>query len=647
MHAQWQDNGQTSYTQYTITFDTHSDSEIGAITQNGGTQVSKPTPDPEKDGHTFTGWYNAETGGALYTWPHTLNANVTMHAQWWNNSDGTYTPSTITFDSNGGSIVDSITAPPSTSIGKPSNPVKAGLTFSGWFNAATGGTEYTWPHTLSGDVTMHAQWKATVTFHSNGGSPVTAQSVTVGEKAADPGNITVSGALFAGTVSNPASFAFDGWYINPEYTSGSSWNFNYTVTGNINLYARWKVDAKSAIDISGQSGANIIAKALNYIKAQTSLSPGTNYTIVLAESEYTLPGISIGMEVLGGPSAVSGNITNPNAVITLAGKSATDISLSPGVSGSLFVITGGGLILGSNITLTGSASNTASLVTVVGEDASLIMDGATITGNTSISIPGGGVMTIFGGSFTLNNGTISDNRAPVGGGVMAVFDSSFTMNGGTITGNTAFGGPANFGDEDGCGGGVMIVFSEFTLTDGTISGNIASNDASTGGQGAGVAIIGGGMPGDGTTIGSATFTMSGGTISGNSAIERGGGVYVNNDDDDIEDSTTATFTMSDGTISDNTAGRGAGVWIQDGASFSKTGNSIIYGDTDKTYTPGNDENTGTASTHTYTGHAVWYHASASHNYYRNATLNSGDNINTSNVPSGGSGYNWTEEGWAE
>jgi hypothetical protein len=499
---------------------------------------------------------------------------------------------------------------------------------------------------------MHAQWTADhiVTFYPLGGSPAPVrQFVPNGEKVTKPDSVTVSGALFAGTVSNPASFAFDGWYANPEYTNGSFWDFtNYSVTGNQNLYARWKVDTtKSAVDISGQSGANVIAKALNYIKAQTSLSPGTDYTIVLADSIYTLPGISVGMEALSGPGAVNGNITNPNAVITLAGKSATNISLS-GSSGSLFVITGGGLILGSNITLTGSASNTASLVMVLGEDASLIMDGATITGNTSSSIPGGGVMTIFGGSFTLNDGTISDNRAPVGGGVMAVFDSSFTMNGGTISGNTAFGGPANFGDEDGGGGGVMIVFSEFTLTDGTISGNIASNDASTGGQGAGVAIIGGGMPGGGT-IGSATFTMSGGTISGNTAIERGGGVFVNNDDDDIEESTTVTFTMSGGTISDNTAGRGGGVLIDhDGAIFIKTGNSIIYGDTDKTYTPGNNENTGTASTHTFTGHAVWYHVSNGQDYYRNATLGSGVGISTEDpLPSSGTLNNWTREGWTE
>jgi uncharacterized repeat protein (TIGR02543 family) len=46
-----------------------------------GTVVNKPT-DPTRTGYTFTGWFSAAFGGTRYTWPHTLTATVTLHAQW-------------------------------------------------------------------------------------------------------------------------------------------------------------------------------------------------------------------------------------------------------------------------------------------------------------------------------------------------------------------------------------------------------------------------------------------------------------------------------------------------------------------------------------------------------------------------------------
>jgi hypothetical protein len=416
---------------------------------------------------------------------------------------------------------------------------------------------------------MHAQWTEdyVVHFYSLGGSPAPASQVVTNEgtgTVTDPGAITVSGALFEGTVSDPTGFGFGGWYDNPEY-SGNAWTFGSdTVSENLKLYARWTVDStNSAIDVSGQSGANIIAKALNYIKGQTSLSPNTNYTIVLAGGAYTMPGIPINME---NPEAVNANIANSNAVITLVGKSATDISLSS--NGSLFCITAGELVLGSNITLTGRASNNSSLVTVYGSGASLTMkDGAKITGNKSVYgggvlAAGGGSFTMDGGeisnnstsgkdsngggvflyygSFTMNNGKISNNSSNFGGGVGVEEGSSFTMNDGEISGNTVSSE----------GGGVVVSKGSFTMSDGTISDN------SAGERGGGVSVAG-----------ASTFTMSDGEISGNSAADAGGGVHVST-------SGNSTFTMSNGKISNNTSGgAGGGVFAGSGA-FTMSGGEI-------------------------------------------------------------------------
>jgi hypothetical protein len=65
----------------TITFDSHGGTELDAVKADMGTPVEEPKA-PVLESYVFLGWYSAETGGTLYTWPHTLNANVTMHAQW-------------------------------------------------------------------------------------------------------------------------------------------------------------------------------------------------------------------------------------------------------------------------------------------------------------------------------------------------------------------------------------------------------------------------------------------------------------------------------------------------------------------------------------------------------------------------------------
>jgi hypothetical protein len=94
---------------------------------------------------------------------------------------------------------------------------------------------------------------------------------------------------------------------------------------------------------------------------------------------------------------------------------------------------------------------------------------------------------------------------------------------------------------------------------------------------------------------SGTFTMSGGEISGNGDVNNGGGVYV---------FYSGTFTMSGGEISGNKASNGGGVYVSDGSAFTKTGQSVISGDTDRI--PGSTENTATSGN----GHAVYVESSS-------------------------------------
>jgi uncharacterized repeat protein (TIGR02543 family) len=115
---------------------------------------------------------------------------------------GGNTQYTITFESHGGSAVAAITGNEGTTAAKPENPARTGYTFTGWFSGETGGTEYAWPHPLTADVTMHAQWQAvpqyTITFESHGGSAVAAITGNEGTEAAKPENPARTGYTFTG-----------------------------------------------------------------------------------------------------------------------------------------------------------------------------------------------------------------------------------------------------------------------------------------------------------------------------------------------------------------------------------------------------------------------------------------------------------------
>jgi uncharacterized repeat protein (TIGR02543 family) len=223
MHAQWQDDGKTKYT---ITFDSHGGSDVAAITRDAGSSVAQPKPDPTKDGYDFTGWFPAASGGTAYDWPHTLVGDVTMHAQWHEDSKAQYT---ITFDSNGGSDVAAITKDVGTKVDKPDNPTKDGYDFTGWFNAASGGAQYTvWPHELKASVTMHAQWSVNevemkITIKDVDGT-ITVTGIPDGgislSKSGDPATVTLTVEGFTSPV----------WYVDGSGTKTEAKSITLTAS---------------------------------------------------------------------------------------------------------------------------------------------------------------------------------------------------------------------------------------------------------------------------------------------------------------------------------------------------------------------------------------------------------------------------------
>ncbi|MEE0870150.1 MAG: InlB B-repeat-containing protein, partial [Bacteroidaceae bacterium] len=208
LKAQWKVN------QYTITFDTDGGSAVASITQDYGTAVKAPEA-PTKEGYTFTGW-DKEV-------PATMPAtNVTLKAQWKVNQY------TITFDTDGGSEVKSITQDYGTAVKAPEAPTKEGYTFTGWDKEVPA----TMPAT---NVTIKAQWKVnqyTITFDTDGGSAVASITQDYGTVVTAPEAPVKEGHTFIG------------WDKDVPATMPA---------GDITLKAQWSINQYKVTFVDGDS----------------------------------------------------------------------------------------------------------------------------------------------------------------------------------------------------------------------------------------------------------------------------------------------------------------------------------------------------------------------------------------------------------
>ena len=101
-----------------------------------------------RTGYTQTGWATVDGGEKVYDFEdvYTKNEALTLYPVWNTNQY------TITFDTNGGSEIASITQDYGTNITAPADPTREGYTFTGW--------DIEIPETMPAEnITITAQWK--------------------------------------------------------------------------------------------------------------------------------------------------------------------------------------------------------------------------------------------------------------------------------------------------------------------------------------------------------------------------------------------------------------------------------------------------------------------------------------------------------
>lgn len=271
---------------------------------------------------------------------------------------------TVTFNSNGGSAINSVEVEENKKVTAPTVPTKEGYNFVGWFSDEALTKEWSFDTAITANTTLYAKWEAVVVeqkynvvydINDLGTQPAVLENV-----AALPAELPVLTA---------EGYNFLGWYIDEACTvkavAGSA------ITANTVLYAKWEkavVEQANAIEMNGVAYETITAAL-----AAIPTSGDTNtYTIRLNKGTYKENGLSY----------------NGTATIHIVGNTDTKYGADVIIMGrgnnmgsmrgrELLEIQGTGSIILENISLVSDYSRAES-----GKDAQAEVLGTDTKGNT-------------------------------------------------------------------------------------------------------------------------------------------------------------------------------------------------------------------------------------------------------------------------
>ena len=260
LYAGWTKN-------WTVTFNWNYGSVTSQQSVPPDALAVKPA-DPTREGCIFAGWYKDQacSEGNEYLFDTPVKENLTLYAKW---------KAEVTFDSKGGSAVESKTVRTGEKIEKPSDPVKANLIFDGWYTNPTLTSTFNFNNTpVNKGMTLYAKWNALISFEANGGKN-SMQVKTVPEGT----QYTLPSCSF----TPPAGKVFDAWeYQGSSYAPGSK----ITITGATTLRALWKSNGRS--DSGSGSGSGSGSNS-----GSNSGTDNTDYTASFTVDFYTNGGSAV------------------------------------------------------------------------------------------------------------------------------------------------------------------------------------------------------------------------------------------------------------------------------------------------------------------------------------------------------------------
>ncbi|EHF6242571.1 LPXTG cell wall anchor domain-containing protein [Listeria monocytogenes] len=235
------------------------------------TLLNEPTA-PTKQGYTFDGWYDAETGGNKWDFKTMkMPANdVTLYAHF------TVSSYQVNFDIDGAVTNEAIVY--DALLNEPATPAKQGYTFDGWYDAETGGNKWDFKTMKmpANDVTLYAHFTINnyqANFDIDGA--VTNETITYDTLLNEP------------TAPTKQGFLFDGWY--DAEVGGTKWDFNTMKmpANDINLYAHFSKETPLIPSPSDESDSKPTNGSITINEPSATSMPAQNNNITVTAGENT------------------------------------------------------------------------------------------------------------------------------------------------------------------------------------------------------------------------------------------------------------------------------------------------------------------------------------------------------------------------
>ena len=209
---------------------------------------------PTKKGYEFSGWYYDSTCLDIYSFDSPVYSNFNLYAGWILYNPDNKPTFTVSFNSNGGNGISSITVIQGESITEPVLQDREGYIFAGWYTDSDLTIPYDFDKPVTSNLTLYAAWRlssdvdCTITFVTSGGTPIASQIVKYGGLIAKPEDPT------------RVNYSFAGWYSDPECTA--TYDFNSPVINDMKLYAKWDADGIYTVSFHTDNDIEIPSQTL-------------------------------------------------------------------------------------------------------------------------------------------------------------------------------------------------------------------------------------------------------------------------------------------------------------------------------------------------------------------------------------------------
>ena len=230
-----------------------------------------PASLPIKKGHSFKGWYTANTGGKLYSTVTSITASTTFYAQFEANKY------VVTWDLGTGKA-ETTNQTYGEKLVLPTEPTRKNAEFLGWFTEANGGTQVTANDTFTetADKTYYAHWEITEVFSVT--VPVTLPLVVDESGEVHTGSAEIINASTGTVVVSSVSISTkNGWQLVPYTTDmahekvdakllGFKINDAQTnKTGDTEIFSLtspWEIAENSRLPLSYDAVVSAVSKAV-------------------------------------------------------------------------------------------------------------------------------------------------------------------------------------------------------------------------------------------------------------------------------------------------------------------------------------------------------------------------------------------------